>query len=45
MSYQGLYKAIQEGEGWKEPLNFFPRKENIILTAQEMSSLPYSERG
>ena len=22
MSYQGLYKAIQEAKAWKEPLNF-----------------------
>lgn len=32
MSYQGLYKAIQEGEGLEGTIEFFPRKENIILT-------------
>ena len=32
MSYQGLYKAIQKGEGLEGTIEFFLRKENIILT-------------
>ena len=45
MSYQGLYKAIQKGEGLEGTIEFFPEEGSIILTGTGMSSLPYSEGG
>lgn len=39
LTYEGLRNAIQEGVGLAGTIEFFRKKENIILTGTEMPSL------